>query len=179
MTKAAVPIVVSEPEASRFWSLVDQSGECWLWPLSTQSQGYGQFTVGHRSRLAHRVSWTIAFGPIPAGSEVCHNCPGGDNPRCVRPSHLFLGSHTINMRDMQSKGRHGASTHPECLARGEANGKSKLTAADVLSIRARLGHVTHINLAREFGVSPGTIGFIASGQTWRHLLHESAPAVPR
>lgn len=76
--------------------------ECWEWVASGDSDGYGQLMVGKRMKKAHRVAWELANGPIPDGSFVCHHC---DNPSCVRPSHLFLGSNSENMRDMVRKGR--------------------------------------------------------------------------
>lgn len=103
------------PVAQRFWSKVDKNGpiashapglgQCWIWTGST-SEGYGQINVGGgdgRHDWAHRVSWEIHHGPIPDGLWVLHRC---DNPSCVRPDHLFLGTVADNNRDMIAKGRH-------------------------------------------------------------------------
>ena len=88
----------------RFLSKVDTSGDCWLWRAS-KTRGYGQFSVdGHGSapRKAHRVSYEMFVGEVPAHLVVCHRC---DNPSCVRPTHLFLGTQSDNLRDASAKGR--------------------------------------------------------------------------
>lgn len=119
----------------RFWAKVDKDGPvpehmphlgaCWVWTASKLNSGYGQFGIGGKLRYAHRLSWEMERGEIPDNLCVLHSC---DNPPCVRPEHLFLGTRRENSSDCQRKGRlargdtHGSRTHPERLARGDANG---------------------------------------------------------
>lgn len=98
-----------DPEA-RFWRHVDEqpgATACWLWTGATRNGGYGEFNAGKGGSPvgASRFSWEIHNGLIPPGMFVLHNCPGGDNPTCVRPSHLWLGTAKDNAMDMAKKGR--------------------------------------------------------------------------
>lgn len=101
-----------KPIAERFWPKVDKSGECWVWTASRDRTGYGKFGRGGGKRgwtKASRVSWEIHFGPVPDGLWVLHRC---DNPPCVRPDHLFLGTCGDNNRDTASKGRAWPQKNP-------------------------------------------------------------------
>jgi hypothetical protein len=139
-------------QVARFWAKVDKSGECWIWTGYRDPQGYGV----HRGELAHRVSWALEHGPIAPGVKICHNCPAGDNPSCTRPAHLFEGTQADNMADKVRKGRCGTS---------------KVTPADVLSIRARrdADTATEKELAQEYNVHYTTIRQIAARKTWWHI----------
>ncbi len=90
----------------RFVSKVAKSDGCWLWKGKTMS-GYGTVIINQHLFRAHRVAWTIAYGPIPDELCVCHTC---DNPRCVRPSHLWLGTQEENQEDKIRKGRQARDT---------------------------------------------------------------------
>lgn len=104
----------------RFWAktIPEPNTGCWLWMGSTWGGGYGQVRINRRTRFAHRVAWEVSNGPIPNGLFVLHRC---DNPPCVNPAHLFLGTHQDNMDDMMRKGRkvvltgdrNGMRKHPE------------------------------------------------------------------
>ncbi len=148
---------------SRFWSKVDRASSCWLWTAGADEDGYGKFVPAHHEQVrAHRFSWMLRFGPIPDGLMVLHNCPDGDNPRCVNPAHLWLGTNADNQKDRLAKGR---------SSYGERQGAHKLTADAVAQIRAECaGGATKISLARKHGVSPSNIRRIVAGETWRHLL---------
>ena len=94
---------VTEDLTERFWSKVVKIDDgCWLWTAALLLDGYGQIWLGQTMERAHRLSWIIHFGPIPEGLCVLHTC---DNPPCVRPGHLFLGTQLDNVRDAIRKGR--------------------------------------------------------------------------
>ncbi len=107
----------------------------------------------------HRASWEIHVGAIPEKMEVCHKC---DNPACWNPKHLFLGSHTDNMRDALAKGR----LKP---LKGSDHSQAKLTEAQVRQIRAEYKKGLGPVLAKRFGVNRNTITMIAARIIWRHL----------
>lgn len=133
---------------------------CWLWTGGLCGpMGYGSFTVRTGvSRAAHRVSWEVHRGEIPAGMFVCHRC---DTPSCINPDHLFLGTHADNMADCVAKGRH---------AIGSDAGGAKLTEAQVELIRQ--SSEPGPKLATEYGVSNSTISCIRTGKLWAHVVTE-------
>src|SRR5690606_12878457 len=131
-------------EIHRFWSKVDMSGgpnSCWEWQGSRDADGYGRFTsnrskrlgFGPKSWVASRAAWLIHTGHLPGDLLVCHHC---DNPPCVNPAHLFLGTNNDNMRDMNRKGRHPrkAAWNPS----GETNPRAKMTDEQVIEARRRV-----------------------------------------
>ena len=91
-----------ETDQDRFWSKVERGDGCWHWRGAAERSGYGSFRFRGRAQRAHRVSWVLTNGTIAEGMHVLHRC---DNPACVRPDHLFLGTHQDNMDDKSAKGR--------------------------------------------------------------------------
>jgi hypothetical protein len=144
------------PMPQRFWGRVDRSGDCWEWRGNFMWQGYGVFWIDGQNRMAHRVSWSLAFCPIPRGQMVLHHC---DNTSCVNPAHLFLGTQADNMTDKVTKGRQ---------ASGERAGTARLTRETVAAIRrAADAGETGKALARRFGVGNSQACRIIRGESWK------------
>lgn len=144
-------------QTERFYGkyTVADSG-CWEWHGAKDSCGYGRFGIGRATcQNAHRVSYTIHVGPIPEGFQVCHKC---DNPSCVNPAHLFLGTHKDNMDDRGKKQR---------TARGERNGKSVITNEIAAYIRG--SKLSERVIAKELGIHRGTVNAVRSGRTWKEV----------
>lgn len=153
--------------ADRFWSKVEvgEADECWPWLAACKRDGYGLFRVASDESMwnAHRVAWTLTHGEIQGGLFVLHRC---DNPPCVNPAHLFLGTHADNMADKVAKGR---SSFPQPKKQGEGHPLAKLTEGDVAAIRATpMIRGSGRALARRFGVAPSTITLIRQGRIWSH-----------
>ncbi len=138
------------------WQL-DAATGCHVWIAATDTFGYGRIAIGDRRQgLTHRVSWELSRGQIPDGLCVLHRC---DNPPCVNPEHLFLGTHTDNARDRSNKGR---SMH------GSGHVDAKLSEADVVEIlRSAL---RNCDLAEHYGVSRPQISRIRHRVDWRHVV---------
>jgi len=148
----------------RFWEKVDKKSDskCWEWTASLRSDGYGQLHYiqdGRRYCLpAHRLSWSIHFKEVPHGKQVLHRC---DNPKCVNPNHLFLGTNEDNRQDMVNKKRHMF---------GEKHISAKLKETNILYIRRAYTNGRSLSaLAREFDVYPSTIERVVKERTWRHI----------
>lgn len=144
--------------ADRFWSKVDRTDTCWLWTgCISGSNHYGAFRYQGRMQPSHRVAWILKHGEIGDGLCVLHRC---DNPPCVNPDHLFLGTQSDNMVDMVGKGRQGRQY-------GSAHGMSKLTERDVVAIRA--DSRIQREIAADFRVDPSLIRLINLRKIWSHV----------
>lgn len=158
------------PIEQRFWKYVRKTATCWLWTGATTNGGYGVINGGGRgSKIvrAHRLSYEMHNGIAPGELDVCHVC---DNPRCVNPAHLFLGTAAENVEDMIGKGRdlEGRKNRP----RGEGHHQAKLTDEQVIAIRAEYaaGGTSLNKLAVKFNVSKRGVLNIVKGAVWKHLL---------
>ncbi len=156
--------VTSETVADRFWGKVERipdEDSCWLWLAYVAPDGYGAFGLRGRSPHAHRVAYELTYGAIPTGLHVLHRC---DNPRCVRPDHLFLGTNIDNIRDMDAKSRRRVGV-------GERQALAKLTEAAVRDIRAQhaTGKASVAQLAQLFEVHENTLRSVVQRKTWKHV----------
>lgn len=146
-------------DEARFWVKVAKSDGCWTWTAGRHEYGYGVFgDRNHKVIYAHRYSYELAFGSIPDGLFVLHKC---DNPPCVRPDHLFLGTHDDNMEDSAKKGR----------KKGERACYVKLTEPQVQLIRQRFdsGLESCGQIANDFPVGKSQVWLIGRRKLWSHL----------
>lgn len=155
----------------RFWSKVNKSNGCWNWTAWKDPHGYGRFLIKRYDHVfAHRMAWALSRGTteLPHSSQlVCHHC---DNPSCVRPEHLFLGTNADNMADKVRKGRNRTGNSV-----GESNGHAKLTEKDVVELRALYSRKTPVReIAEQFGVSKAHVYQIVTGVSWAHVRGEVA-----
>ena len=166
-----ITVRVTQPWQERFWRFVQKTPTCWEWVGAKNGLGYGVLGKGGRRAgniKAHRASYLLNRGSIPEGLFVCHAC---DNPSCVRPDHLFLGTALQNWSDAHKKGRTGLP--PRRV--GTTNSNSKLTNQQVEELRQlyhppprRRGRVAyHAKLAARYGVDKSTIHNILTKRQWK------------
>ncbi len=153
--------------ATRFWEKVNKTEYCWEWMGAYNYFGYGRIWVKEGRIRAHRLSWELHFGAIPPGLVVCHKC---DNPKCVNPDHLFLGTQKENLMDAFNKGRRSAIGPPSHSMKGDTHPLAKLTTADVVAIKVALkSGISASQLAHRFNVAYNTIDHIKHGYRWSHI----------
>lgn len=164
--RAKIAAALTKPVEQRFWSKVDKDngpvhpehGRCWVWTAALFSNGYGVFGVAHKNKRSHRVSWELINGSIPSDMRVLHKC---DNPRCVRPEHLFLGTDRDNAADRCSKGRQ---------ARGQRIGRAILNDELVAKIKQLLRDgLGGTDIQELLGVDRENVYNIKRGMCWRHV----------
>lgn len=142
----------------RFWDKVAKTGDCWEWTGANRGNGYGVIKVNRKLKSAHRVAWELAHGEIPEEICVCHHC---DNRGCVNPEHLFLGTHSENMKDAWNKGR----VHPPSVERQRAVSPLSFDQVREIRLRADSGE-THTSISRDYPTGRRNIGHIVNNENW-------------
>lgn len=157
-----------EREIAAFWARVKRGnpGECWLWLMGTDSNGYGTLVFDGKQDRAHRVAWRIGRNRKPGRWRIRHRC---DTPGCCNPSHLFRGTQKQNIQEASRRGRMVRSHAPNPLVQGESNGHAKLTEARVRWARRNSGKIPLSVMCKKLGVTLGTISPAINGKTWRHV----------
>lgn len=173
--------------ASRFASIeqrlwpraVPSETGCLVWTGWCDPRGYGVIRHNARRWKAHRVAYTLTFGDIPDGMIVMHSC---DNPPCINPAHLSLGTDADDIADRDAKkrsatgDRHGSRTKPWATTRGERNTHARINEEIVRSIRQRRASgETFTSIARDVGMDKSSVSRIANGLRWSHVPIEEAP----
>jgi hypothetical protein len=148
----------------RFWKgfTVNEDTGCWDWKGAKLLSGYGKIVINKVQWRAHRAAYYLTRGQIPEGMVVCHHC---DNPGCVNPEHLFLGTQQENLADMRRKGRMKTGT-----TTGEKHWKTTITAEQAMEIYLAEG--SHRRIAEQFGISRPAVTSIKNRRTWRHIHTE-------
>ena len=141
----------------RFLEKIEKTDNCWNWLAYLNEWGYGVFSENRKTILAHRFSWKFYKGEIPKGLEVCDRC---DNPKCVNPDHLWLGTHIENVEDTVRKGRNVSF-------KGEANGASKLTQKQVNEIRDMSKKYSSIEIAKIYSITREHVWGIVKYRVWK------------
>lgn len=154
--------------SEKFLRYINKTNDCWIWTKGKFDGGYGAFCIYKNNKKrrisAHRFSWLMYNGLIPDGLLVLHKC---DNPPCVNPDHLFIGTTKDNMKDAKNKNRLKGPT----LAAGEKNGHAKLTNKKVLEIRSKYknNNITQKKLALQYSVGKTAIWNIVNKKRWVHI----------
>lgn len=161
----------------RFWSKTSlgETG-CMEWTGSRFRTGYGRFRLKGRTQSAHRVAYELSVGPIPDGMLICHRC---DNPPCVNPDHLFVGTKSDNAADMIRKGRHWIVTDPSRRRTGADAHRATLTVDAVRTVFVlRREGLSQRAIAKSVGTTQGHVSRILNGKTWPEVTGVVAGVSP-
>lgn len=152
----------------RFLAKIKKTETCWLFTGALDRKGYGKIGAGGRGSktlAAHRVAYELFNGKIPDGLNVLHVC---DVPNCVRYDHLEVGTQQKNIQDASNRGRMRTSAHGN-EPRGEAHGRAKLSASDIMEIRSLAGKKAQREIGELFGISQTQVSRIVNRAKWKHI----------
>ncbi len=156
-----IQTTITDQDIRSFWANVDRTESCWLWQASKNNKGYGRYCINAQVIYAHRFSYLLHTGILSDTLEVLHRC---DNPACVNPTHLWLGTHQENMRDSVQKQR---------AALGEYNGMASMSNAQVTELRKdyATGNYLQRELAIKYSVSGATVSRIVNSKVYKDMLY--------
>lgn len=164
---------MNQQTIERFWAKVNKTDTCWIWTGSKRNKGYGAFVWrDETSRViqgrSHRFVYELLVGAIPKGMMVLHQC---DNPACVNPKHLFLGTNQDNVTDMCRKGRHvsGGTYTVGNYKNGENHYNAKLTKDKIREIRAAKELLSYSKLSSQYSISIGHLHRIVTHKAWNNI----------
>lgn len=163
-TKRKIAKAHTKPIKQRFWSKVNIKGlfDCWEWMAYKDKKGYGRCNF-FTDTLVHRIAWILIYGKIPKGLFVCHHC---DNPSCVNPAHLFLGTHKDNMNDRDKKGRQSHSMGKK----GSKHNFARFTEEQIIAIRVLYqAGIRQYEIAKMYNVDKDHICLIVHRKIWTHI----------
>lgn len=147
---------ITESDEDRFWAKVNQTRSCWEWTAAKSAFGHGRFRLNGHLLSPHRIAWVLLCGKIPPGMLILHKC---DNPSCVRPKHLYLGTHSDNLRDALKRGR---KANPSV---------KKLTDDQVRHARQEVANGrSHRSVAKSLSVSHSTIDRVINREYYTHVI---------
>lgn len=144
--------------------------DCIEWTGAKSKFGYGNMRFRGKTWLAHRVWWVKFYGEIPHGMCVLHKC---DNPSCIKPEHLFLGTQKENIADCHRKGRISRANRNV----GETHGGSKITEQTAIRIKMLRGVLPARVVAETLGLNTGWVGAIMRGEQWKHVTAQTRYAL--
>lgn len=157
MNHIPMPILIMDT-IMRFWDKVNKTGSCWLWTAYTDEDGYGGFKIDKKTYRATRIAYWMFYQKDPGDLDVLHEC---NNPPCVNPAHLFLGTPLENTRHCVLEGR-----RPK---HGSLNGQAKSTGETITKIRSLKGEFSYSELGRMFNYSTAHINDIMNYKKWKHI----------